>query len=153
MVFTLLILPSLYKEPIKHIMSYPLAIRKRVESLPQYKDIIQAKEKRHLTIKIIAIFAFAIILAAVAYFSGAKSFSQAYLHVFTLFFVVNVYDMLVLDIGIFCHSKKTRIPGTEDMDKEYRNPLHHVKGAVIGTVIGAVVALLAGGMVYFVSVL
>ncbi|KOY67482.1 hypothetical protein AN649_02810 [Clostridium sporogenes] len=61
--------------------------------------------------------------------------------------------MLVLDIGIFCHSKKTRIPGTEDMDKEYRNPLHHVKGAVIGTVIGAVVALLAGGMVYFVSVL
>lgn len=44
-VFTLVILPSLYKEPIKHIMSYPLAIRKRVESLPQYKDIIQAKEK------------------------------------------------------------------------------------------------------------
>ncbi|EPY2274980.1 hypothetical protein ACXAUS_003901 [Clostridium sporogenes] len=99
------------------------------------------------------IVAFAIILAAVAYFSRAKSFSQACLHVFTLFFVVNVYDMLVLDIGIFCHSKKTRIPGTEDMDKEYRNPLHHVKGAVIGTVIGAVVALLAGGMVYFVSVL
>ncbi|MCR1973714.1 YtxH domain-containing protein [Clostridium sporogenes] len=39
------------------------------------------------------------------------------------------------------------------MDKEYRNPLHHIKGAVIGTVIGAVVALLAGGMVHFVSVL
>lgn len=152
-IFTLVILPSLYKEPIKHIMSYPLAIRKRVESLPQYKDIIQAKKKRHLTIKIIAIFVFAIILAAVAYLSGAKSFSEAYLHVFTLFFVVNVYDMLVLDIGIFCHSKKTRIPGTEDMDKEYRSPLHHVRGAVIGTIIGAVVALIAGGIVYFVSVL
>ncbi|WP_027632985.1 hypothetical protein [Clostridium hydrogeniformans] len=152
-IFTLVILPSLYKEPIKHIMSYPLAIRKRVESLPQYKDIIQTKKKRHLTIKIIAIFVFAIILAAVAYLSGAKSFSEAYLHVFTLFLVVNVYDMLVLDIGIFCHSKKTRIPGTEDMDKEYRSPLHHVRGAVIGTIIGAVVALIAGGIVYFVSVL
>ncbi|RUT58214.1 hypothetical protein C1148_10530 [Clostridium botulinum] len=43
--FTLMILPSLYKEPIKHIMSYPTEIRKRVESLPQYKDVIQKKEK------------------------------------------------------------------------------------------------------------
>ncbi|WP_315119870.1 hypothetical protein [uncultured Clostridium sp.] len=61
--------------------------------------------------------------------------------------------MLVLDIGIFCHSKKARIPGTEDMDKEYRSPWHHVRGAVYGTIIGAVVALLAGGMVYFISIL
>lgn len=39
------------------------------------------------------------------------------------------------------------------MDKEYRSPLHHVRGAVKGTVIGAVVALFAGGIVYFISVL
>ncbi|MBY6879491.1 hypothetical protein [Clostridium botulinum] len=93
-----------------------------MESLPQYKDVIQKKEKKHLTVKIIAVFMFAIILAVVAYFSGAKSFSKAYIHVFTLFSVVNIYDMIVLDIGLFCHSKKTRIPGTEDMDKEYRSP-------------------------------
>ena len=144
---------QLYKEPIKHIMSYPTEIRKRVESLPQYKDAIQKKEKKHLTVKIIAVFMFAIIFAVVAYFSGAKSFSKAYIHVFTLFFVVNIYDMIVLDIGLFCHSKKTRIPGTEDMDKEYRNPWHHIKGAGIGTIIGAVVALLSGGMVHFISII
>ncbi len=153
LIFTLIILPSLYKEPIKHIMSYPTEIRKRVESLPQYKDVIQKKEKKHLTVKIIAVFMFAIILAVVAYFSGAKSFSKAYIHVFTLFFVVNIYDMIVLDICIFCHSKKTRIPGTEDMDKEYRSPWHHIKGAGIGTIIGAVVALLSGGMVHFISII
>ncbi|MGG7177409.1 hypothetical protein ACQPU1_07460 [Clostridium paraputrificum] len=67
----------------------------------------------------------------------------------TLFFVVNLYDMLVLDIGLFCHSKKIRLPGTEDMDKEYRSPLHHVIGAVKGTV----VALVAGGMIYFILLL
>lgn len=149
--FTLMILPSLYKEPIKHIMSYPTEIRKRVESLPQYKDVIQKKEKKHLIVKIIVVFMFAIILAVVAYFSGAKSFLKAYIHVFTLFFVVNIYDMIVLDICIFCHSKKTRIPGTEDMDKEYRSPWHHIKGAGIGTIIGAVVALLSGGMVHLIS--
>ncbi|MCS4463704.1 hypothetical protein JTT01_03830 [Clostridium botulinum] len=96
---------------------------------------------------------FAIILAVVAYFSGAKSFSKAYIHVFTLFFAVNIYDTIVLDIGLFCHSKKTRIPGTEDMDKEYRSPWHHIKGAGIGTIIGAVVALLSGGMVHFISII
>lgn len=37
------------------------------------------------------------------------------------------------------------ISGTEDMIKEYRNPMHHIRGAVIGTLIGLVVALAAGG--------
>ncbi|MSC85650.1 hypothetical protein EAI89_17735 [Eubacterium sp. am_0171] len=60
--------------------------------------------------------------------------------------------MLVLDIGLFCHSKKTRIPGTEDMDKEYRNPRHHIIGAGTGTIIGAVVALLSGGIIHVVSI-
>jgi len=152
-VFTIILLPSLYKEPIKHIMSYPKKIRERVESLPEYKEVIKEKEKRHLFFKIISVFLFAIILAGIAYFSGAKTFSSAYLHVFVLFFVVNIYDLLVLDIGLFCHSKKTRIPGTEDMDKEYRDPSHHIKGAVMGTVIGAVVALLAGTIVYMISLL
>lgn len=82
--FTLMILPSLYKEPIKHIMSYPTEIRKRVESLPQYKDVIQ-KKKKAFNSKDNCSFMFAIILAVVAYFSGAKSFSKAYIHVFTLF--------------------------------------------------------------------
>ena len=152
-VFTLIVLPSLYKKPIKHIMSYPKEIRERVENLPQYKDSIKVEEKTHLSIKLIAILIFAIILAVVAYCAGAKNFKSVYLHVFILFFVVNIYDMLVLDIMIFCHSKKVRIPGTEDMDKEYKSPWHHVRGAVFGSVIGVFVALLSGGIVYFISIL
>ena len=64
----------------------------------------------------------------------------------------SIYDLLVLDIGLFCHSKKTRIPGTEDMDKEYRNPRHHIIGAGTGIIIGAVVALLSGGIIHVVSI-
>ena len=33
-------------------------------------------------------------------------FVDTFIHVFMLFFAVNVYDMLVLDWAIFCHSKK-----------------------------------------------
>lgn len=152
-VFTLIILPSLYKDPIKHIMSYPKEIRDRVENLPQYKDVIKVEEKRHLSVKLIAVLIFAIILAVVAYYSGAKNFKSAYIHVFILFFVVNIYDMIVLDIGLFCHSKRTRIPGTEDMDKEYKNPWHHIRGAVIGIVIGTIVALLSGAIVHIIGII
>jgi len=85
-VFTLIILPSLYKDPIKHIMSYPKEIIERVENLPQYKDVIKVEKKRHLSIKLISVLIFAIVLAVVAYYSGAKNFKSAYIHVFILFY-------------------------------------------------------------------
>lgn len=150
-IFSFIILPSLYKNPLNHIMSYPKAIRERAESLPQYKENILNVEKRHLIIKIISILIFAILLAAVAYFSGAKTFTSVFVHVFIIFFTVNMYDLFVLDIGLFCHSNKTRIPGTEDMDKEYKNPWHHIRGAGIGIIIGSVVSLLSGSMIHFVT--
>ena len=70
---------------------------------------------------------------------------------FVLFLAVNIYDMLVLDWGVFCHSKKLRIPGTEDMEKEYKDYLFHFKCAALGTVIGLVVALLSGLLVHAVQ--
>ncbi len=85
-----------------------------------------------------------------AYLSGCREFADTFFHVFMLFFVVNIYDMLVLDWGVFCHSKKLRIPGTEDMDEDYTDYLFHVKGAMKGTIIGVVVALLSGGMILLV---
>lgn len=63
--------------------------------------------------------------------------------------LVNFYDFLVLDWGHFCHSKKVRIPGTEDMVKEYETPWFHLKGTCKGTVFGVIVALLSGGLVHF----
>ena len=149
--FTLIILPAQYKNPIVMIASYPPEIIKRVEQLPQYKDTIKQSEKAHITKKIGGSVFFVILLAVVAYFSGCKDFLSAFFHVFMLFFAVNIYDLVVLDWGIFCHSKKLRIPGTEDMDKEYKNPWFHVRGAAIGTALGAVIALLSGGVVQLVS--
>ncbi len=132
-IFTVLILPSIYKNPIAHIMSYPTVIRKRVEIL--YKDSIQKTEKKHIIKKILAFFVFSFLFAVVSYFSGARTFLTAFWHTFIIFFAVNIYDLIVLDIGIFCHSKKLIIPGTEDMLAEYRSPYHHIKGAGIGGLI------------------
>ena len=84
LIFSVTILPAQYKNPIKYIMSYPPEIRKRVESLPQYRDSIKSTEKRHIIKKLIAALIFAILLAATAYFSGSKSFQTAFFHVLIL---------------------------------------------------------------------
>ncbi len=142
--FTLMILPAQYKDPLCMIASYPSNVIKRVEQLPQYQDLIHKKEKKHKWKKIVGIFLFVIIMAIVAFFSGCREFLDTSIHVFTIFFVVNLYDLIVLDWGIFCHSKKLRIPGTEDMDKDYKDYLFHVRGALIGTMLGIIVATLSG---------
>ena len=123
-----------------------------MESLPQYAGVIQKIERRHIAVKISAVFLFAIVLGLTAYFSGAKTFNSAYVHVFMLFLAVNVYDVVVLDIGLFCHSKKLRIPGTEDMEQVYRDPWFHVIGGLKGILIGAVTALLSARIVQILSI-
>ena len=143
-IFTLIILPAQYKDPMVMIMSYPPNVIKRVEQLPQYAGCIKERKKKHISKKIFGVFFFAVLLAIVAYFSGCSEFADTFFHVFMLFFVVNIYDMLVLDWGIFCHSKKLRIQGTEDMDKDYKDYLFHAKGAAKGTVVGIIVAILSG---------
>lgn len=146
-VFTVLILPPQFKNPLSQITSYPPAIRARVESLPQYKEILQATKQKNVARKIVGTLVTIIVLAFLAYCSGKTAFLSAFLHVFILFFVVNMYDLIIFDFIVFPNSKKVIIPGTEDMVKEYRNPIHHVKGACKGIVIGVVTATLAAGIV------
>ena len=150
LLFTLVILPAQYKDPINMIMSYPPKIIKRVEELPQYKGTIKRREKSHISKKIFGLIFFVMVLSGVAYLSGCRSFSTTFIHVFLLFFVVNIYDLIVLDWGIFCHSKKLRIPGTEDMEKEYKDYVFHAKGAGIGMALGLVVALLSGCIIHLI---
>ena len=153
LLFTLAILPAQYKDPINMIMSYPPKIIQRVEELPQYKGTIKQREKAHISKKIFGLIFFVIVLSCVAYLSGCRSFSTTFVHVIVLFLVVNIYDLIILDWGIFCHSKKLRIPGTEDMEKEYKNYMFHVRGACIGSVLGLVVALLSGGIIHLMWVI
>ena len=121
LLFTLAILPEQYKDPINMIISYPPKIRQRVKELPQYKGMIKQRKKAHVVKKIFGL----------------------------IFFVVNIYDLIVLDWGVFCHSKKLRISGTEDMEKEYKDYMFHARGTCIGIVLGLVVALLSGCIIHF----
>lgn len=152
-IFTFLILPPQFKNPLSQIISYPPAIRKRVESLPQYQDILEATKQKNSARKIIGTCIAIIMLAGVAYFSGKATFVSAFIHVFILFFVVNMYDLIILDLIVFAYSKKIIIPGTEDMVSEYKNPIHHIKGAGKGIIIGIVVAIFAACIVELINLI
>ena len=145
--FTLAIMPAQYKDPISMIASYPPGIKRRVETLPQYKETIVQRKKAHSGRKMLGFVFLVGVFSAVAWLSGCRSFAQVFKHVFILLFTVNIYDLIVLDWGVFCHSKKLRIPGTEDMESEYKNYAFHAKGACIGLVLTLTVALLSAGLV------
>ena len=51
-VFTLIILPAQYKDPMVMIMSYPPNVIKRVEQLPQCAGCMKEREKKHISKKI-----------------------------------------------------------------------------------------------------
>lgn len=145
--FTLIMLPPLYRSPIDSIMSYPPAIRKRVESLPMYQDTIAKTKQKHSAKKVMAAIILVFLLGWIAYLSGARTFASSFYHVFMLFLSVNLFDVFILDLGLFCHSKKAMIKGTEDMVAEYKNPWHHIRGGFIGLLLGTLVSLLAAGFV------
>ena len=98
-VFTIAILIPQYKNPLSQIVSYPPAIRKRVESLPQYQDVIKTTKRKNVVRKMVAAVIFIpIILVVISYFSGAETFLSTFLTSFIVFTVVNLYDLIVLDI-------------------------------------------------------
>jgi len=134
------------KDPVKGILSYPPAIRRRVESLPQYRETLRREERTHLGKKLLAVPVLAAVLAGACWLGGARTFPAAFLHGFGLFLAVNAWDLVVLDWLWFCRSPRVRIPGTEDMDREYRDPWFHLRGFFIGVGIGAIVSLLSAGL-------
>ena len=59
-----------------------------------------------------------------------------------------VINLFVLDMGVFMFWKKVRLPGTEDMDEEYRqNVIPSLKGGLYGIFIGIPVCLLCGALI------
>ena len=76
--FSLMIFIPLYKNPIGQIMSYPVEIRRRVESLPQYKESIVKRERKH---HILGAFAGTVIGIIVA------SLSAIYFQIYNIIFM------------------------------------------------------------------
>lgn len=136
LLFTLIVVPMGLKNPIGVISDYPPAIREKCVELGLVENTEKRFSIKDLIRKTLAI----IVLVVVAVFvmikiNHAETFQQGFLYTFIVWLVITWFDAFVLDCIWFCHSKRMRIPGTEDM-KEYQDYFFHIKQSCIGTLIG-----------------
>jgi len=149
--FTAFVIPSTARDPIGWIGDYPPAIRQRCEEL----GLVKPRERRFTTADLVrkglAVVVCAVALAFVLIrLNGATTFWQGFRDAFVIWLVIAWWDALVVDCLWFCHSKRVRLPGTEDMP-EYHDYLFHITQSCIGTAIGLPVCLVVGHAVQLLS--
>ena len=144
-IFTILILISM-RNPLKgQIYSYPTNIINRVTELGLIEKMEKPRLAETMKRKWPAIILFGVVIGVLVYFiNDADTFEKAFGISYGLWTVITWYDAYVLDIGWFCHSKKVRIPGTEDMVKDYMDYWFHIKASLVGMVLGLPTCLIAG---------
>ena len=145
--FTAIVIPNTLRDPLAVIGDYPPALRRRCEALglvsPTEKRLTTAVLVRKIAAVVILLIGFVLVLTRI---NGCTTFWQGFRDSFVIWLAIAWWDALVVDCGWFCHSPRTRVPGTEDMP-EYHDYLFHVEHSCIGTAIGLPVCLLVGALV------
>ena len=145
-VFTIFVF-MMSRDPIKSIFNYPPAIIERCDKL----GLVDASNKPggvgFYAKKLTAMAIFGILLGLlVRYVNGCTTFWCGCLTAYAQWVVVNWFDAIVLDCIWFCHDKHFVILGTEDMVADYHDYWFHIKGALIGMLLGIPAALVAGAI-------
>lgn len=149
-IFGIGIVGSVLSNKVLWLPEYAPAVQEKFLSLhPEYKVTDKKESLLGLVVKKITVcLLFTAILLLMVYISGARNFINGFVNCYIIWFVVNWFDVFILDMGILANWKKCRLPGTEDMDKEYRsNNRKSVIDGFFGMAIGLVVALAVGGLV------
>ena len=140
------------KNPVRGVHNLPLPIQERVHSLPQYTGSIppiissskRIMKKAPLLIIVLILFTGLVSLA------GARTFLIGLLYSFILWAGVKCYSTLVLDCGWYAHTKAAWIPGTEDMEDDYKDykfylssiPRSLLAGGITGAMVGVIIMLI-----------
>lgn len=147
--FTVMVM-IMAKEPIKTLYNYPPKIQERVKSIEEYRDKIPTEKSKFAT-KILFVAIIVILISIVfRYINGYTTFGEGFGYSLLIWTIVNIYDVVIMDICWFCHSPKFVFNGTEDMVKEYRNYMFHIKQGFIGQILGTVICVIIGLVIQFI---
>ena len=146
-VFTLIIVPSVKKNPLAWSYDYPPKIQTRLKELGLVESDRLIVSKPVVLRKLAASLVLAVVLALILFFfNGADSFASGFVNAFAIWLSITWFDALILDCIWFCHDKSIRIKGTEDMDNEYHNYGYHLLASFKGTLLGLPVCAVVGGL-------
>lgn len=138
------------RNPIATLYNYPPQIQEKVKTLDEYKDKIPTNKNKMVAKTFAAILIVVIVSLILRYINCYTTFSDAFFASVIIWTIVNVYDVVVMDIIWFCHDKRFRFKGTEDMEDEYTNYMFHIKGGIIGELIGIGVCIIIAFVVQFI---
>lgn len=127
LVFGVLVFGMLLMNPVSFINSYPPEIQAEY-----YRSQSKEAARRKLTVimgikKAAALTAFLFLFAWMAKWAGADTFGEGLMAVYGYGLVLAVFDTCFLDWVLFPNIRRIRLPGTEHMDREYRQKWFHVK--------------------------
>ena len=145
MYFTLTIfdLCRKYKNHPAWIFNYPKDIQEEYFKTHERVDV-SFKSPLIFFIKMAALLLIALLILAMAYIAGAKTFWDGFIFAFGMMLWIGIFDTFFLDWVLFANMKFFRLEGTEHMDKEYHQKWFHVQGMLFP---GIVFALMASAFV------
>ena len=146
-IFTAFIFMIGLQKPENFINSWPPAVKARIQAEKLMEVPDSRMSKAEIIRKVIGCLFFVVIIGLVLkHVNEITTFLPAVLTSYGIWFVVDWWDAFVVDV-ICCKSKKVRIAGTENWDKEYDNLWFHIKMSFVGMVLGVPFALLVGWFV------
>jgi len=149
--FTVMVFATTRKGSELQIHNYPPEIQE--EYFKTHERVsTEPLSRRVIMIKSFGIIVFAIILAFMAYFAGARTFLQGFGLAFGLMVWIGAYDTFFLDWVLFANMKRFRLEGTEHMDKEYHQKWFHLKGMLFPGIIFALIpAAIVGAIIMLIG--
>lgn len=132
--------------PVSFISDFPPEIQEeyyRSQHLEKKKEVLS---RAMIIKKVIAVIAALFLCAWMAHIAGADTFWQGALLAFSYVAVIGAFDTFILDWIFFPRVKRWRLPGTEHMDKEYRQKWFHLKGVLVVIPLGVVFSAVTGAV-------
>ena len=147
-IFTVMVVSLCNSDPLNFLPNFPPKLVERLKDLGIVKD--EKKSKSAYIRKGVACIIIVIVLSYILIrINKADTFLKGFLLSYGLWLVVDWYDALVLDCLWFCHNKKVRFKGTEDLIDEYQNYSFHIMQSVKGMLLGLPLCLIIGLIVNF----
>ena len=144
--FGFVVIGLLMISPLTFISDYPPEIQKTYYSTQNKEETKEKLNAIMLIKKIVALIVFMFVFAWMLHRAGAETFVQGLLLAYVYILALFAWDTFFLDWVLFANIKRIRLPGTENMDKEYHQKWFHVKVCLpmipVFAVIGALSSLI-----------
>lgn len=143
----ILIIISYRLNPLSGIHNLPIEIQKRVQELPEYKNVKPKKilsTKERIIRKIPALIVLLVIWEILVYLAGARTFVVGFIYSFIMWFTIKIFVVFIIDILWYSNSSNYWINGTEDLKKEYKNYKFYMSSIPRSLTTGLIVSVIVG---------